>query len=309
MKILVTGGAGFIGSHVADAYRSAGHEVVVVDNLLTGSMKNLPEGARFYLMDIQAAELEKLFASERPEVVNHQAAQISVTVSSRNPQLDARINALGMLNVLENAARSGVRKIIFASSGGAIYGEADTLPTPESHPPRPLSPYGIHKLLGEHYLRYYRHQHGLEYTALRYANVYGPRQSPEGEAGVVAIFIRQLLDGKAPTIHAYPDEPDGMSRDYVYVADVAQANLLALERGAGEILNIGTGTATSTGALYRQIAGLLGRDTEPRRGGPRPGDLRRSCLDPARARQLLGWTPRTALSAGLAATVESLQSL
>ncbi len=304
MKILVTGGAGFIGSHVAEAYLENGHEVVIVDNLSGGRRENLPAGARFHLLDIGSPELEKLFAYERPEVVNHQAAQISVTVSARDPALDARVNALGLLNVLEASVRCGARKLIFASSGGAIYGETDRLPTPEDHPPAPLSPYGIHKLLGEHYLRYYRHQHGLDYTALRYANVYGPRQNPEGEAGVVAIFIRRLLDGRTPVLYAYPQEPDGMSRDYVYVGDVAEASLRALQGGSAEVVNIGTGIATTTGALYRQIEAALGQRVPPERAAARPGDLRHSCLDVSRARAVLSWQPRTDLARGLAETVE-----
>ncbi len=304
MKVLVTGGAGFIGSHVADSFLRSGHQVVIVDNLSSGRRENLPAGARFYLLDIGSAEMEKLLAHERPEVICHQAAQISVTVSARDPLLDARVNALGMLSLLEAAVRAGVRKIVFASSGGAIYGETDRMPTPEDHPPAPLSPYGIHKLLGEHYLRYYRHQHGLESTVLRYSNVYGPRQNPEGEAGVVAIFARRLLEGRVPIVFAYPDEPDGMTRDYVYVGDVAEANRLALEGGSGEVLNIGTGRATTTGELYRRLEAVLGVELEPGQAAARPGDLRHSCLDAAKAREILHWQPRTDLARGLTETVE-----
>lgn len=303
MKVLITGGAGFIGSHVAKVCLRAGHSVIVADNLSTGSTVNVPEGARFYLVDIGSAEIERLLQLERPDIVDHHAAQISVTLSTRDPLADARINALGLLNLLGACARSGVRKLVYASTGGAIYGETDVLPTPEDHPAAPPSPYGIHKLLGEHYLRFYRLQHGLDSTVLRYANVYGPRQNPDGEAGVVSIFISRLLRGEQPTLFAYPDQPEGMLRDYVYVEDVARANLLAMQAGGGECLNIGTGQATSTGALYREIAALMPGAPEPRRADARPGDLRRSCLHVARARQVLGWKPEVNLHEGLSRTV------
>ena len=303
MKVLVTGGAGFIGSHVADAYLRAGHRVVVVDDLSAGSRGNVPDEALFYLLDIGSPDLRRLLELEKPDVVNHHAAQISVTASARDPLADARTNALGFLNLLGACVRGGVRKLLYASTGGAIYGETDVLPTPEEHPTQPASPYGIHKLLGEQYLRFYRLQHGLESTVLRYANVYGPRQSPDGEAGVVSIFIGRLLRGEPPTLFAYPDQPEGMLRDYVYVEDVARANLLALEAGGGECLNIGTGQATSTGDLYREIAALIPGAPEPRRAGARPGDLRRSCLHAARAQQVLGWRPEVGLHEGLSRTV------
>ncbi len=251
MKVLLTGGAGFIGSHVADSYLHSGFEVVIIDNLSSGNLQNLPQGAKFYLLDICSAELEKVFTVEKPDIVNHHAAQISVTISARNPILDARINSRGLLNVLESSVRHRVKKFIFISSGGAIYGETEVMPTPEDYPPRPLSPYGIHKHLGESYLRFYTHQYGLDYLVLRYANVYGPRQNPLGEAGVAAIFINDLISGKTPTIYAYPEHWDGMTRDYVYVEDIARANLSASESGTGEIMNIGTGIATTTGAQYR----------------------------------------------------------
>jgi len=305
MKVLVTGGAGFIGSHVVDAYLAAGHEVVVVDNLSTGSPKNIADGARFVLMDIAAAELETLLRLERPEVVNHHAAQISVTASARDPALDARVNALGLLNVLGACVRSSIKKFIFVSTGGAIYGDTEQRPTPETFPARPLSPYGIHKLLGEHYLRFFSQQHGLEYTVLRYANVYGPRQNPLGEAGVVAIFIHQLLQGQAPRIFAYPEpgEQDGMTRDYVYVEDVARASLLALERGAGETVNVGTGVETTTGTLYREVAGHFPDPPEPERAEARPGDLRHSSLDVRKAKSILGWQASVSLHEGIEKTV------
>jgi UDP-glucose 4-epimerase len=303
MKVLITGGAGFIGSHVAEALLNAGHEVVVADNLSAGSVGNIPRGVRFYLLDVLSPELNRLFELEKPEVVNHHAAQISVTVSAREPMRDATVNALGTLNVLEACVRHGVGKLIFISTGGALYGDTEVVPTPEDHPTQPMSPYGIHKRLGEEYLRFYSAQHGLRYTVLRYANVYGPRQDPHGEAGVVSIFINQLREGKIPTIFAYPDQPEGMLRDYVYVEDVARASVLAMERGAGERINIGTGIATSTGALYRELAGLFTNPPTPRREAPRAGELRRSCLDIGKAKEVLGWAPAVDLHEGIARTV------
>jgi UDP-glucose 4-epimerase len=304
MKVLITGGAGFIGSHVADAYLEAGHDVVVLDNLSTGNAKNIPKKAKFYLLDIGSPEIDKVFELEKPEIVNHLAAQISVTVSTRDPIQDARVNALGMLNLLGTAVRHSIKKFIFSSTGGAIYGDTEHMPTPETHPPEPISPYGIHKFLGEHYLRFFANQHGLAYTVLRYANVYGPRQNPLGEAGVVAIFINTLLKGQNPTIFAYPEEPEGMLRDYVYVEDVAGANLLAANHGTGEIINIGTGTTTTTGALYRTTSSFFDNPPEPKRGEARPGDLHRSCLEIRKANDILGWRPSIDLEEGLSRTVK-----
>lgn len=307
MKVLLTGGAGFIGSHVADAFLKAGYEVVVLDNLSSGTRPNLPDQARLYLLDLGSPEVKKVFELERPDIVDHHAAQISVTVSARDPVQDARTNALGMLNLLEACrlqTSHPVRKFIFASTGGAIYGDTDRLPTPEDCPPRPLSPYGIHKWLGEQYLRYYAHEHGLEFTVLRYANVYGPRQNPEGEAGVISIFFSRLLRNEPPTLFAYPGEPDGMVRDYVYVEDVARANLAAVERGAGETINVGTGVPTTTGGLYREIARQFPHAPEPKRAQARPGDLRLSLLDNRLAEKVLGWQPAVALREGLTRTGE-----
>jgi UDP-glucose 4-epimerase len=304
MKVLITGGAGFIGSHVADAYVGAGHEVIIADNLTTGSTKNIPKKAKFYLLDIGSRELDKVFELEKPEIVNHQAAQISVTVSTRDPMQDARVNALGMLNLLGTAVRHSIKKFIFSSTGGAIYGDTEIMPTPEEHPPQPISPYGIHKFLGEQYLRFYADQHGLNYTVLRYANVYGPRQNPLGEAGVVSIFITTLLKGETPTVFAYPEEPEGMLRDYVYVEDVASANLLAADHGTGELINIGTGITTTTGALYRTISSFFENPPEPKRGEARPGDLRRSCLDIRKANRILAWKPSVDLREGISRTVK-----
>ena len=303
MKVLLTGGAGFIGSHVADALLAAGHEVAIVDDLSSGAVANIPSGARLYLMNIGSPELEKVFHIEKPDIVDHHAAQISVPVSARDPMRDARSNALGLLNVLECCRASKVRKVIFISSGGAIYGEADVEKIPEDHPAVPMSPYAIHKQLGESYLRFYNAAHGLAFTTLRYANVYGPRQNPEGEAGVVAIFVSTLLRGDVPVINAYREDPDGMSRDYVYVEDVARANILALDRAEGEAVNIATSRPVKTRELLAAISRIMGRELRFTRADARPGDLRRSCLDNARAARVLGWSPSHDLTAGLEKTV------
>jgi UDP-glucose 4-epimerase len=303
MKILVTGGAGFIGSHVVAACLEAGHQVAVVDDLSTGALANLPKGASFHLMDIGAPELQKVFEIEKPDIVNHHAAQMSVVVSARNPLLDAKVNCLGLLNVLEASRKTGVKKIIFISSGGAIYGEAEGKNLAEDHTPVPMSPYAIHKFLGEMYLRFYQAEHGLSWTALRYANVFGPRQNPAGEAGVVAIFIAKLLKDEIPAINAFPESPDGMSRDYVFVEDVARASLLALEKAAGEAVNIGTGKEVRTRDLLAAISLIMGKELKYTRAGPRPGDIRRSCLDIGKAARVLGWKPSFTLEEGLAKTV------
>jgi UDP-glucose 4-epimerase len=308
MKILLTGGAGFVGSHVARAFLAAGHQVVVVDDLSTGDRTRVPPGTSFHLVDIVSPELDAIVARERPDVVDHHAAQISVVASTRDPAADARTNVLGTLNVLECCRRHGVRKLIYISSGGAIYGDAPVDRIPETWPPAPLSPYAIHKLTGEHYLRFYRARHGLVSTSLRYANVYGPGQNPDGEAGVVAIFATKLLRGEVPVLNAYPDDPAGMARDYVYVEDVAAANVLALDRGDGDAVNIGTGTPVKTREVLETIARLLGREARWTPAGPRPGDLKKSCLDNRRALEVLGWRPTHDLAAGLAKTVAWFQS-
>ncbi|MGA2976332.1 MAG: NAD-dependent epimerase/dehydratase family protein [Spirochaetia bacterium] len=308
MKILVTGGAGFIGSHVVDAFLAAGHEVAVVDDLSTGSRERLPHGVSFYLMNIGSPDLAKVFQIEKPDIVDHHAAQISVTVSTRDPILDATVNGLGLLNVLECSLKSEVKKFIFISSGGAIYGEAGGARLAEDHAAAPVSPYAIHKLLGEHYLRFFGTQRGLIWTSLRYANVFGPRQNPDGEAGVVAIFISKILKGEIPAINAYPEEPEGMARDYVYVEDVARANVLALDKGAGEAVNIATGREVRTRELLAAIYRILGKELKYTRAGPRPGDLRRSCLDNAKASAVLGWKPAFSLEEGLTKTVSFFTS-
>ncbi len=311
MKILVTGGAGFIGSNVVDAYINAGHEVLIVDNLYTGRRKNLNPRAKFYLMDIRSAELHKLLEYERPDIINHHAAQISVPASVEDPLFDASVNVQGLINLLEGARRYGVKKIIFISSGGAIYGEAEEYPTSEAYPPQPLSPYAIAKAVSENYLAFYNHQYGLDYTVLRYANIYGPRQIPNGEAGVVSIFMDRLLSGQPCSVYHFPDEPEGMIRDYCYVGDAVQANLLALEKGSRSAVNIGTGKETRTMQLFKTVFETVSkaRKIDPDLANPlmnkaRPGDLSRSCLQIKLAGEILGWKPITDLAAGIEKTLK-----
>lgn len=312
MKILVTGGAGFIGSNVVDGYINAGHEVLVVDDLSSGKPSNVNTKARFYNLDIRAPEVADLIGRERPDVLNHHAAQISVPDSVSDPLLDADINIKGLLNLLESAAKNRVKKFIFISSGGAIYGEASEYPTSEACQPKPLSPYAISKYSSEHYLSYYKYQYGLDYTVLRYANVYGPRQIPHGEAGVVSIFMDNLLNRRASTLNHFSEDMDGMIRDYCYVGDVVKSNILALDRGTEDFFNIGTGRGTKTLALYDtvyeafKVAGMAVPEklAFPVRQIARPGDLRRSCLVVEKARRLLGWAPERDLVEGIRHTLE-----
>ncbi|MEW6546768.1 MAG: NAD-dependent epimerase/dehydratase family protein [Bacillota bacterium] len=296
---MVTGGAGFIGSHLVDALLAEGHLVAVVDDLSTGRRENLASGVVFYEADIRdAARLGEAFASFRPQIVYHLAAQTSVRRSTGDPAGDGSTNVVGSINLLEAAVRDGVEKVIYASSGGAIYGEPDYLPVREDHPVRPLSPYGLSKYVVELYLRLYRDLHGLRYTVLRYPNVYGPRQDPYGEAGVVAIFSRALLGGERPVIFG-----DGcQTRDYVYVSDVVEASLLCLERGDDGVYNLGWGREVSVVELLARLQEVLGTKVEPRHDPPRPGEVRRICLDASRAKEDLGWQPATPLVEGLRLT-------
>ena len=298
--ILVTGGAGFIGSHIVDAFLAAGHTVAVVDNLHTGKRENLNPSARFYEADIRdAGALAGIFQTERPTILCHEAALADVRGSLRDPAAYAQTNIVGTLNLLEAGRQTGsVRKVLFASTGGAIYGEPEELPATESCPAHPLDPYGATKLAAEALLYTYTHNYGLPYCALRYGNVYGPRQDPNGEAGVVAIFTGAMLAGRAATVNG-----DGLqSRDFVYVGDIARANLLALDRGSG-VYNIGTGVPTTINTIFDTLARLTGY-TQPRRHAPaKPGEVRHIYLDTARAAADLGWQPEASLDAGLAATV------
>ncbi len=299
MKIVVTGGAGFIGSHITDAYIAEGHQVFIVDDLSSGERRNLNPRADFHLMDLLDPALPSWLSRISPDVVNHHAAQMDVRRSVEDPLFDARINVLGLIHLLEGCRRAGVKKVIYASSGGAIYGEQELFPAPEEHPKRPESPYGVSKLTGEYYLNYYQSAFGIPSVSLRYGNVYGPRQRADGEAGVIAIFIRHLLDGGAPKING-----DGkQTRDYVYVGDVVAANLRALESSYTGPLNIGTGRETDVLELFRLLRKRTGSKAAAVHAPAKIGEQRRSCLDIARAQERFGWSPRTPLSEGLDSTI------
>jgi UDP-glucose 4-epimerase len=299
VKVLVTGGAGFIGSHVADAFVAAGHEVWALDDLSTGRRENLSSPVRLVVADIRSAEAARLIESERFQVVCHLAAQMDVRRSVADPRFDAEVNILGLLNLLEAARKGGVRKVVFSSTGGAIYGEQDLFPAPESHPTRPVSPYGVSKASGELYLGYYQAQYGLKSVALRYANVYGPRQNPHGEAGVVAIFSERLLRGEPCVINGSGQQ----TRDFVFGPDVARANLLAAEREVQGPLNIGTGMETDVNRLYALLAHAAGSSAQARHAEAKPGEQLRSSVDASRAAQVLDWRPTVELEEGLGRTV------
>jgi UDP-glucose 4-epimerase len=301
MNVLVTGGAGFIGSHVVDTFLAAGHRVAVVDDLSTGKRSRVNSGATLHVVDLRSEGLADVFEAERPDAVAHLAAQAAVPRSVADPSFDASVNVLGSLNLLDCCRRFGVKRIIYSSSGGAGYGDTDVIPTPEDHPTHPASPYGISKVAVEMYVRVWGPIYGVSGVSLRYANVYGPRQDPEGEAGVVAIFCHRLLTGQAPVING-----DGkQTRDYVYVDDVAAANLRALERPeVTGCVNIGTGIATSVNEICHALTRAGGLDVTPKHGPAKPGEQRRSCLSPALAKHRLGWTPETHLHDGLARTLE-----
>jgi UDP-glucose 4-epimerase len=307
LKILVTGGAGFVGSHITDALLAKGHEVIVVDNLSTGKLEFVNPQATFYHLDITDPELEDVFSRHKPEMVSHHAAQKDVNKSIQQPIFDAQVNILGTLNLLENCVKFGVERFIFASSGGTLYGEPMSLPVAEDHPERPVSPYGVSKLTTEHYLRFYRKVHSLDYVSLRYANIYGPRQDPYGEAGVVAIFTLRLLEGKPAVIYGDGEQV----RDFLFVEDAVAANLAALELQSpgGLVLNIGTAVGTSVKLLLEKLTCSLGCDFTPTYQPARDGEIRTSYLDIQRARTFLGWSPKVSLAEGLLKTVESFKVL
>jgi UDP-glucose 4-epimerase len=300
MKVLVTGGAGFIGSHIVDRLAEEGHQVVVVDNLATGLRRNVNRAASLYKTDIQGWRLERIFRNERPSVVLHLAAHVNVRRSVEDPVFDAQVNVLGTMNVLQQAVRHGVRKVVFSSSGGAIYGEQELGPAPESHATNPMSPYGISKLCGEHYLFYFQRLSGIQVVSLRHANVYGPRQDPDGEAGVVAIFIRQMLNNQQPIINGNGRQ----TRDFVYVDDVVEANLAAMGQDSQGVYNVGTGTETSVNELFRMLSELTGMGCKEVHGPAKAGEQNRSVVDPSRLKQELGWEPKVSLAEGLKKTVD-----
>lgn len=299
MKVLVTGGAGFIGSHIVDRLAADGHDVVILDNLSTGDVERLQPSARFYQMDLHAPWLDELFRIERPEAVVHQAAQASVRHSVEDPVFDAGVNVLGTAALLQASVHHGVRRFLFASTGGALYGDTDAIPTPEDFPTLPVSPYGASKLAAEVYLRTFHALHGLSYAALRYANVYGPRQDPHGEAGVIAIFAQRLLSGE----HARINGDGKQTRDFVYVGDVADANARALASDAVGSFNVGTGIETDITTIFQLLRRLTGSNQPEEHGPPLPGEQRRSVVDARKIEKVLGWKPKMSLEAGLDATV------
>lgn len=310
---LVTGGAGFIGSHLCDRLLAEGHRVVAVDDLTTGRIANLGEARgygkqfTFFNMDVRADGLLPLFERHRPEVVMHLAAQAGVRPSLADPVLDASVNVMGLLNVLECGVKTGVRKIVFAASGGTLYGEPKKVPVKESAagPSHPLSPYGISKKVAAEYLAFYERYRGIDYTALALANVYGPRQDPLGEAGVVAIFASKMLAGETPTIFG-----DGnQTRDYVFIDDAVHAFSLSAERGGGRLVNIGTGIETSANTLFKMLVDITGFSGEPAHGPVPPGELRRIALDNGLAAEAIGWKPWTHLEDGLGETVAFLKGI
>jgi UDP-glucose 4-epimerase len=301
LRIIVTGGAGFIGSHVAEAYVAAGHEVLVVDSLWEkggGRRDHVPRGANFLHLDVRDPAIQRVFREFAPDVINHHAAQHSVAISARDPRLDADVNVMGLINVLDNAVKAGVRKVLFASSG-ATFGEPTVLPINESTPQLPESPYAITKMVAEHYLRFYKTQHGLDFTALRYGNVYGPRQDPSGEAGVIAIFIGRYL-AQAP-IKVFWD--GWQTRDYIFVGDIAELNVAALEAGSGRAYCIGTNRRTSVNEIRAVLTEITGFDAPVEHLPKRPGDVRDAQIDPGLAERELGWTPKTSLFEGMKRTV------
>lgn len=304
MKILVTGGAGFIGSHIVDAYIDLGHEVTILDNFSTGKEENCNPKAEIVRMDITSPEVEDVFREKNFEVVNHHAAQMDVRVSVNNPKFDATTNILGGLNVYESAKKYGVKKIIFASSGGTVYGEQQVYPATEEHPKNPLSPYGVSKLSNEHYLYYYGQEYGIDSVILRYANIYGPRQNPHGEAGVVAIFTKRLLAGEEPIING-----DGLqTRDYVYVGDVVKANVMALQSSMKGIFNIGTEIENDVVTIFSHLNEIIGGNCPEKHGEAKPGEQRRSVISYQKIKTVMGWEPTVSFREGLHNTVEFFRS-
>ena len=300
---LVTGGAGFIGSHMVDRLLNEGFRVVIVDDLSSGKLKNVNHHATFHHMSITQPSLLDVFNREKPDLVFHMAAQSSVSRSTKEPMLDAEVNVLGTLRLLDAARRSGVEKIIYSCTGGALYGEPVSVPSPDDTPVVPISPYGMSKFIAEQYMEFYRRQYLVDFTSLRYGNVYGPRQAPDGEAGVIAIFIAAMLNGKRPVIFG-----DGnQERDFVAVDDVIEANMAAIDRGSGKAMNIATGELTSVNRIFELLKEITGFRWDAEHAPARAGDVYRISLDCSLAARELGWTPQTDLADGLARTVEHLK--
>jgi UDP-glucose 4-epimerase len=306
VKVLITGAAGFIASHVAKGYEQEGYEVVVIDDLSRGAKRNVNFNCSFYECDIRDREaIQRIFRAEKPEVVNHHAAQMDVRRGVREPLFDAQVNILGSLNVIEAALANGAKRIIYAATAGAGYGEPKRMPVPEDYPMNPITPYGVSKHTVEHYLFTFQFLYGLESVVLRYGNVYGPGQSSQGEAGVFAIFSEQMLAGVQPVIYG----DGGKVRDYVYISDVVAANLGALERGSNEIFNIGSGVETTDLEVFQSVRELLGKNVEPKYVSKRPGEIDKICLDISKAARLLGWKPAVPLTEGARRTVAYFQQV
>lgn len=303
-RILVTGGAGFIGSHIVDTYLSLGHDVAVVDNFWAGTRANLNPKARFYEVDVRSPQLAEVFEKEKPEIVNHLAAQIDVRKSLDEPIFDADVNILGAINLLENCIKHKIQKLIFASTGGAIYGEPAELPATENCPPNPKCHYAASKLAFEFYIKLYKNIYGLRYTVLRYPNVYGPRQSPSGEAGVCSILTGIMLQGKVPTLYGFGEA----ERDYVFVGDVCRANVIALEKGDGEIINLGWSKGIKVREVFDALAEIIGFKEEPKLAPLRAGEIERCFISGQKAHDILGWEPKTTLREGLAQVVEFVRN-
>jgi UDP-glucose 4-epimerase len=300
IKVLVTGGAGFIGSHLVDRLVQEGNEVVVIDNLSTGKRKQVNKKAQFYKMDIRSKRIERVFRKERPLIVVHLAAQMNVRLSTEDPVFDAEVNILGTINLLEHAVKNGVRKVSFASSGGAVYGEQEVFPAAESHRTDPLSPYGISKLAGEKYLAYYTNTTGLRHAIMRFGNVYGPRQEPEGEAGVIAIFSKLMLDGGQPIINGTGKQ----TRDFVYVDDVVESLMVTMDEDIQGIFNVGTGQEATVNECYGIIKELTNSSCKDLYGAAKKGEQFRSVLDVRKLREGFDWEPQVSLAEGLKMTVE-----
>jgi UDP-glucose 4-epimerase len=300
MKCLVTGGAGFIGSHITDRLIKEKNSVAVLDNLSTGQKENLNKKARFYKTDICSPAVGRIFQKEKPEMVFHLAAQIDVRKSVDNPTEDARVNIFGALNLLQNCRKYGVKKVIFSSTGGAMYGDAKIIPTPENYPENPDSPYGIAKLTIEKYLEFYNRTFGLDFVSLRFANVYGPRQNSKGEAGVIAIFCDKIIDGEQPLINGLGLQ----TRDFIFVNDVVDAVISAAKKSRNKIFNVGTGKETNINFIFRQLKNILKSDCQEKHGPAKKGEQQRSCLDSSKAKKELLWQLKYSLEAGLAETAE-----
>jgi UDP-glucose 4-epimerase len=303
VKVLVTGGAGFIGSHVVDAYHAAGHDVVIVDDLSTGRRANINPAAKFYQVDIRDPQLADIFEEERPDYVNHLAAQVDVRRSVAEPMFDAEVNILGSLNLLECVRKFPISRLIYVSTGGAVYGEPEYLPCDEAHPIRPICQYGASKFIVEKYLHMYRLNHGVDYAVVRYPNVYGPRQDPHGEAGVVAIFAGRMLSGEQVVIHGDGDQ----QRDFVYVGDCVLANLLITEAETDGTFNVGSGRGTTVNELFRELRDIIDYQLEPIYGPPKTGETRKIYLSAEKARSQLGWRQTRNLKEGLQETVNFLR--